>query len=66
MQAWCRAEEGGAPAEQLPAGVTEAPLVSEQNGPFTSRELYFQQQEEAGAFTFTYLYNDGQLQHCLW
>ena len=41
-------------------------LFSERHGPYTQRELFFQQQEAAGAFTFEYVENNGESQNNIW
>lgn len=46
--------------------VIEAPLISDRTGAFSQREIFFQQQEEKGAFAFRYLENDGHPDHNLW
>ena len=46
--------------------VTEASFTPVRHGAFTQREIFFQQQEANGAFSFVYLLNDGQGDHSLW
>ncbi len=52
-------------AEEAAAGNAAQPLQP-RPGLYVQRELFFQGQEEAGAFRFEYLLNDGQKQHNIW
>ena len=41
-------------------------IFSERQGPYTQRELFFQQQEASSSFTFEYVENNGQPQNNVW
>ena len=41
-------------------------IFSERHGPYTQRELFFQQQEACSSFTFDYVENNGQPRNNVW
>lgn len=55
---------GRIPSQDVQA--SSSSIFSERHGPYTQRELFFQQQESSGAFTFQYIENDGKAQSNVW